>query len=87
LVALFALWGWSVLQADEVADYLERLGMQELLAVHLEEQLETMASVDREPVVLQLAHLYAEMLAKVGECGSAGADRGEESGFIAGSTG
>ncbi len=51
LLASFA----SALRADEVANYLHRLGLQELLAVHLEQRLETIPSADREPIVLQLA--------------------------------
>jgi hypothetical protein len=51
--------------ADEVAAYLERLGLLELLAVHLEQRLEASPSAGREGIVLRLAGIYAQLLEQV----------------------
>lgn len=54
-------------RADEVADFLERLGLTQLLAVHLEEQLEEAEGEQRALIVARLADLYAELLETVSE--------------------
>lgn len=48
--------------ADDVAAYLEQLGLKELLAVHLEKQLEDAPADQRTEIVVRLAALYAELL-------------------------
>ncbi len=50
------------LRADEVAAYLEQRGLDQLLAVHLEEQLKPAGGADREKLVLQLVSIYARLL-------------------------
>jgi hypothetical protein len=49
-------------RSDEVTDYLEQLGLKDLLAVHLEQQLEVAPSDQRAEIVAKLAGLYAEIL-------------------------
>ena len=57
---------WSGIAAgDEVAAYLERHGLKELLAVHLEDQLQARKDPDRSELILRLAALYAELLERV----------------------
>jgi len=63
-VLLFAAAA-APLRADDVGAYLERLGLRRLLAVHLEEQLESARGEARDAIVRQLADLYAELLLKV----------------------
>lgn len=48
--------------ADDVADYLERLGLSKLLAIHLQEQLETSSGEDRKELVMRLAAIYSQLL-------------------------
>ena len=60
LVAL--LLAATPLRADEVAAYLEQRGLDQLLAVHLEQQLEPAGAADREKLVLQLVGIYARLL-------------------------
>jgi hypothetical protein len=52
---------------DEVAIFLEELGLRELLAVHLEERLElgNLKEAERDRLVVQLADLYAGLLETV----------------------
>ncbi|MHC4414546.1 MAG: tetratricopeptide repeat protein [Planctomycetota bacterium] len=49
-------------RADAVAAYLERQGLRELLAVHLEDRLEGLTGQEREDLVLRLVGIYAELL-------------------------
>ena len=49
-------------QADDVASYLEQHGLTQLLAVHLENQLEGLANEQREAAIRRLADLYAQLL-------------------------
>ncbi len=51
--------------ADDVAAYLERLDLDELLAVHLEEQLETAKGEEHDALLVRLAELYARLLETV----------------------
>ncbi|MHC4106564.1 MAG: hypothetical protein ACYSTY_00610 [Planctomycetota bacterium] len=55
----------GIAAGDEVAAYLERHGLKELLAVHLEEQLEDRKEPDRGELILRLAALYADLLESV----------------------
>ncbi len=50
---------------DDVAVYLERHGLQQLLAVHLEQQLEDQTGQARQDAVLKLAGLYAQLLESI----------------------
>ncbi len=52
----------AVVQGDEVAAYLERHGLDGLLAVHLEERLKSVGGDERESLVLQLVGIYARLL-------------------------
>ena len=64
-IAVFVL---SLVQSgysDDVAAYLERHGLQQLLAVHLEQQLEDQTGHARDEAVLRLAGLYAQLLESV----------------------
>ncbi len=49
-------------RADDVAAYLEQRGLDQLLAVHLEQQLESVGGEEREAFVLQLVSIYARLL-------------------------
>lgn len=48
--------------ADDVAVYLEERGLLELLALHLESQIEEANAEDREVLAARLAELYARLL-------------------------
>jgi hypothetical protein len=48
--------------ADEVAAYLEALGLERLLAVHLEDRLRGLTGDDREELVQRLVGIYARLL-------------------------
>jgi hypothetical protein len=61
-VALAAILAPATVGADEVAAYLERHGLRELLALHLEEQLASAPNTEREAIAVRLASLYAELL-------------------------
>jgi len=50
---------------DDVARYLERHGLTELLAVHLERQLEQAAPEQRGELLVRLAGLYASLLEEI----------------------
>ncbi|MDY7107747.1 MAG: hypothetical protein SYC29_03835 [Planctomycetota bacterium] len=50
---------------DEVAAWLERNGLMQLLAVHLEEQLEQAPTNERGELVVRLAGIYARLLGTV----------------------
>src|SRR5262245_18807392 len=53
----------SAASADDVAAFLELHGLRQLLAVHLEQQLEVAKSADeRAELIAKLAGLYAELL-------------------------
>ena len=54
--------GAAVARGDEVAAYLEQRGLDGLLAVHLEERLESVGGDERESLVLQLVGIYARLL-------------------------
>lgn len=58
-------------RADDVADYLERLGLSKLLAIHLQEQLEAAKGEERNDLVMRLATIYSQLL----EAASDQADR------------
>lgn len=62
LVVLIAMSWRAAVHADDVADYLEQHGLKNLLAVHLEQQVEAAKSEERGDLVLRLASLYAELL-------------------------
>jgi hypothetical protein len=62
VLALAILYCASPLRADEVAAYLEQLGLKSLLAVHLEQQLQAADNDQRGELILRLAGLYAELL-------------------------
>ncbi|HMN96005.1 MAG TPA: hypothetical protein PKC43_06755 [Phycisphaerales bacterium] len=63
LAALFALGAAPEARSDEVAAWLERRGLVELLAAHLEERLEAARDLQqREQVAARLARVYARML-------------------------
>ena len=49
-------------RADDVAAFLEQRGLDQLLAVHLEERLESVGGDAREAFVLQLVNIYARLL-------------------------
>src|SRR5262245_60600716 len=49
-------------RGDQLADYLQRLGLKTLLAVHLEQELESAPPEERTEMVERLAGLYAELL-------------------------
>jgi hypothetical protein len=57
-----AVPGRSVRAADDVAAYLEQHGLNQLLAVHLEQQLASLPPDQREPVIRRLADIYAQLL-------------------------
>jgi hypothetical protein len=52
-------------RGDEVAAYLQRNGLDELLAVHLEQRLEQATDQEHDELLLRLADLYAKLLATV----------------------
>lgn len=55
-------------RADDVSLFLEQHGLKQLLAVHLEQQLEhATAAEERSELVLRLAGLYAELLETVSD--------------------
>ena len=62
VVVLGVLFAVSGARADDVAAFLEQRGLDQLLAVHLEEQLESVASDARAAFVLQLVNIYARLL-------------------------
>ena len=62
LAIVFATALATKAKADDVADYLERLGLSKLLAIHLQERLETVESEDRNELVMRLATLYSQLL-------------------------
>ncbi len=62
VIALFALACTQAAYGDDVAAYLERHGLQQLLAVHLEQLLEDQSPAARDDLVLRLAGLYAQLL-------------------------
>jgi len=49
-------------RADDVAAFLEQRGLDQLLAVHLEAELESVGGDAREAFVLQLVNIYARLL-------------------------
>ncbi len=51
--------------ADDLSAYLERHGLNELLAVHLEQQLADATGEERDAMLVRLAGLYAELLETV----------------------
>ncbi len=61
LLAALALAAGSA-RADDVATYLDRLDLDSVLAVHLEDQLDDLVGAEKEEVVIRLAALYAELL-------------------------
>ena len=61
-MALAAGLGTAAASADPVAAYLERHGLERLLAVHLEEQLGELAAPQRKTQALRLAAIYARLL-------------------------
>ena len=62
IIAIVALWLSPAVIGDDVAAYLERHGLQQLLAVHLEQLLEDQTGAARDDLVLRLAGLYAQLL-------------------------
>ncbi len=62
IIAIVALWLSPAVIGDDVAAYLERHGLQQLLAVHLEQLLEDQNGAARNDLVLRLAGLYAQLL-------------------------
>ncbi len=62
VIALVALACTQAAYGDDVAAYLERHGLQQLLAVHLEQLLEDQSGAGRDDLVLRLAGLYAQLL-------------------------
>src|SRR5688572_32125814 len=62
LVACASMNRMAQAQADDVASYLEQHGLTQLLAVHLENQLEGLANEQREAAIRRLADLYAQLL-------------------------
>ncbi|MHC4989436.1 MAG: hypothetical protein ACYTGC_00505 [Planctomycetota bacterium] len=62
VIAAAVLLTCGVARGDEVSRFLERHGLQRLLAVHLEKQLETSAAAERDRIVVRLAGLYAQLL-------------------------
>jgi hypothetical protein len=53
--------------ADEVEALLERLGLKQLLALHLEERLDGLTGERRQQEAMRLADLYAELLESVAD--------------------
>ena len=49
-------------RGDEVAAYLQRHGLRQLLAVHLEQQLDDLAGPERQELILRLVGIYAQLL-------------------------
>ncbi len=49
-------------RGDDVAAFLEQRGLDQLLAVHLEQQLESVGGDAREAFVLRLVNIYARLL-------------------------
>ena len=62
LLICVVLGGPGVAGGDEVGAYLERHGLDGLLAVHLEERLKSVGGDERESLVLQLVGIYARLL-------------------------
>ena len=60
-----ALGAAAAVQGDELAAYLEQHGLSQLLAVHLEQQLESREPRQRDDLVLRLAAIYAQLLETV----------------------
>ena len=65
VIALVALAYTQAVYGDDVAAYLERHGLQQLLAVHLEQLLEDQNGAARDDLVLRLAGLYAQLLESI----------------------
>ncbi len=57
----------SPARGDDVAAYLEQHGLIQLLAVHLEGQVERATGEQREAILRRLADLYAQMLEREGD--------------------
>lgn len=53
--------------SDDVAAYLERHGLKELLALHLRERLDKAPTEERDTLAVRLAELYAELLETTGD--------------------
>jgi hypothetical protein len=49
-------------RADDVAEFLDRHGLSDLLAVHLEAKLAASAGEERDEILVRLAELYADLL-------------------------
>ena len=62
IIAVVAFASTQAAYSDDVAAYLERHGLQQLLAVHLEQLLEDQNGAARDDLVLRLAGLYAHLL-------------------------
>ena len=62
VIAAVVLACTQVGYGDDVAAYLERHGLQQLLVVHLEQLLEDENGAARDDLVLRLAGLYAQLL-------------------------
>jgi len=60
--ALLTPWSAS---ADDVAAYLERHGLKQLLAVHLQQQMQSAQGEQRDQLAIRLARLYAELLEQI----------------------
>jgi len=61
LVMALAQFGGPT-RADDLALYLERAGLNDLLAVHLEQQLGRATGEDREEILLRLAQIYSALI-------------------------
>lgn len=53
--------------AQSLDEFLEEYGLHELLAIHLEEQLETAVEDERQTIILRLADLYTNLLDQVAD--------------------
>ncbi len=62
LICAAALLVAAPLRADDVAAYLEQHGLNQLLAVHLEQQLASATPEQREAIIRRLADIYAQLL-------------------------
>ena len=65
VAGLCVLLAVSSVRADDVAAFLEQRGLEQLLAVHLEERLQSVGGDAREAFVLRLVNIYARLLESI----------------------
>jgi len=62
LVMIALVAGAAGCAADDLATYLERHGLTDLLALHLEERLDSASPEERQEIAIRLAEIYAVLL-------------------------